>query len=225
MTREFVPTSLSPISRQSYVEDVVNSAIHGVGLLLALVALPLLIVDAALHGNGWHVVSFSIYGGSLVFMYAVSTIYHATREERRKRWLQVVDHASVFLLIAGTYTPFTIVTLNGGWGWSLFGVVWGLSTVGIGLKIWLGDRYDVLSTLLYIALGWLVVVAIGPLVRSLELGGLIWLLAGGVVYTAGTIFYLWERLPFNHAVWHVFVLGGSVCHFLAVLLFVRTLGS
>jgi len=224
MPRTLDPPALCPISRQSFVEEGVNSAIHGVGLLLALVALPLLVVEASLHRTAWHVVSFSVYGASLVIMYATSTIYHATRHERRKRWLQVVDHSSVYLLIAGTYTPFTIVTLRGGWGWSLFGVVWGLSAIGIGLKVLLGDRYEVLSTLVYIVLGWLVVIAAGPLVRSLELGGLIWLVAGGLAYTAGTIFYLWERLPFNHAVWHVFVLSGSVCLFFAVLLFVRTLG-
>jgi len=218
------PSTHSAISRQSFVEDRVNSTIHGAGLLLALVALPLLILDAISRGGAWHIVSFSVYGATLVAMYGASTFYHATRHEPRKRWLQVVDHSSVYLLIAGTYTPFTVVTLGGGWGWSLFGVVWGLSVVGIALKIWLGDRFEVLSTLVYIALGWLVVIAAGPLLRNLEWGGVLWLVAGGLSYTAGTIFYLWERLPFNHAVWHLFVLGGSVCHFLAVLLFVRTLG-
>jgi len=208
-----------PISRQFWVEDLVNSATHGVGLLLALGALPVLIVAASLYGNVWHIVSFSIYGATLVLMYGTSTIYHATRYVPRKRWLQVVDHSSVFLLIAGTYTPFTFVTLNGGWGWSLFGVVWGLSAVGIGLKTVLGDRFELISTLIYIALGWLCLVAIVPLVHNLPLGGLVWLFVGGVAYTAGTIFYLWERLPFNHAVWHLFVLTGSVCHFFAVLLF------
>ena len=215
---------ISPISRQSPLEDAVNSATHGVGLLLALAALPMLVVAAVLYGSAWHIVSFSIYGATLVLMYAVSTVYHATRHHRRKRVLQVLDHASIFLLIAGTYTPFTFVTLNGGWGWSLFGVVWGLSGVGIGLKIVFGDRYEIASTLVYIVLGWLCLVAIVPLVHQLALGGLIWLFTGGVAYTAGTIFYLWERLPFNHAVWHLFVLAGSVCHFFAVLLFVGTLG-
>ncbi len=215
---------ISPISRQSPLEDAINSLTHGVGLLLALAALPMLVVVAVLYGNAWHVVSFSIYGATLVLMYAISTVYHATRHTQRKQVLQVLDHASIFLLIAGTYTPFTFVTLNGGWGWSLFGVVWGLSGVGIGLKIVFGDRYEVASTLVYIALGWLCLVAIVPLLHNLAPGGLIWLVTGGVAYTAGTVFYLWERLPFNHAVWHLFVLAGSVCHFLAVLLFVGTLG-
>ena len=212
-------SSVCPISRQSLLEDLVNSATHGVGLLLALSALPVLIVAASLYGNAWHIVSFSIYGATLVVMYGVSTIYHATRDVPRKRWLQVLDHASIFLLIAGTYTPFTFVTLNGGWGWSLFGVVWGLSAVGIGFKAALGARFELISTLIYIALGWSCLVAIVPLVRNLPVGGLLWLFVGGVAYTAGTVFYLWERMPFNHAVWHLFVLPGSVCHFFAILFF------
>jgi hemolysin III len=224
MPRAITASDVCPVSRQSVLEDAVNSLIHGVGLLLALAALPLLVVFATVYGNAWHIVSFSIYGASLLLMYLASTIYHATRQVHRKRWLQVVDHASIFVLIAGTYTPFTIVTLNGPWGWSLFGVVWGLSVIGIGLKTVFGDRYEVLSTIVYVVLGWLCVIAIVPLVRNLAPGGLAWLVAGGVTYTVGTIFYLWERLPFSHAVWHLFVLGGSVCHFLAVLLFVRHLG-
>lgn len=212
-----------PISRQTVIEERVNSAIHGLGLLLALAALPLLVVAAVRYGSVWHVVSFSIYGATLVLMYAASTIYHATRHVPRKEWLQVVDHVSIFLLIAGTYTPFTFVTLRGGWGWSLFGVVWGLAAVGIALKVVFGDRFEVLSTLVYIAIGWLALVAIVPLVRALPVGGLVWLFLGGILYTAGTVFYLWERLPFSHAVWHGFVLAGSVCHFFAVLYFVLLL--
>ena len=224
MPRALSPFDVCPVSRQSVVEDLVNSLIHSVGLLLALAALPLLVALASTFGSIWQIVSFSIYGASLLLMYAVSTIYHATRQVRRKRWLQVVDHGSIFVLIAGTYTPFTFITLNGPWGWSLFGVVWGLSIVGIGLKTVFGDRFDVLSTIVYIALGWMCVVAAVPLVHNLPPGGLVWLVAGGVTYSLGTVFYLWERLPFNHAVWHVFVLSGSVCHFIAVLLLVRALG-
>jgi hemolysin III len=211
---------ICPVSGQSLLEDVVNSAIHGLGLLLALGALPLLVVAASLYGNAWHIVSFSIYAATLVLMYAISTLYHATRYVPRKRWLQIVDHSVIFLLIAGTYTPFTFVTLHGGWGWSLFGVVWGLGTLGIVFKAVFGDRFTLASTLVYVALGWLGMVAIVPLVQRLELGGLAWLVGGGLAYTVGAAFYLWERLPFNHAVWHVFVLAGSVCHFCAVLFFV-----
>lgn len=213
-------SQLCPISRQTLREDLVNSALHGIGLLFALAALTALVIGAVLHGTVWHVVSFSIYGASLVLMYGSSTLYHATRRVTRKQWLQVVDHASIYLLIAGTYTPFTFVTLRGGWGWSLFGIVWGLALAGIVLKVLLGDRFELLSTLVYIAIGWLVLVAIVPLVRSLPPGGIAWLVAGGLLYTVGTVFYLWERLPFSHAVWHGFVLAGSVCHFLAVWLFV-----
>jgi hemolysin III len=211
---------ICPVSGQSLPEEVVNSAIHGLGLLLALAALPLLVVAASLYGSAWHIVSFSIYAGTLVLMYAISTLYHATRHVPRKRWLQIVDHAAIFLLIAGTYTPFTFVTLHGGWGWSLFGVVWGLGTLGIVFKTVFGDRFTLASTLVYVALGWLGMVAIVPLVQRLEPGGLAWLVAGGLAYTVGAVFYLWERLPFNHAVWHVFVLAGSICHFCAVLFFV-----
>lgn len=208
---------LCPVSGQSVLEDRVNSATAGFGLLLAMGALPALVVTASLTGSAWHIVSFSIYGASLVLMYAAATVYHAARNVRRKRRLQVLDHGSIFLLIAGTYTPFTLITLNGGWGWSLFGVVWGLSAVGIGFKTVFGDRFELASTALYIALGWLCLVAVVPLVQGLSISELLWLFVGGVMYTAGTIFYLWERLPFNHAVWHGFVLAGSACHFIAVL--------
>lgn len=208
---------ISPVSGQTLLEDRVNSATAAIGLLLALGALPALVVAASLQGSAWHIVSFSVYGTTLVLMYGAATVYHAARNVDRKRWLQVVDHGSIFLLIAGTYTPFTFITLNGGWGWSLFGVVWGLSAVGIGLKTVLGDRFELASTAVYIALGWLCVVAVVPLVRGLSIAQLLWLLAGGVTYTVGTVFYLWERLPFNHAVWHGFVLAGSACHFMAVL--------
>ncbi|HKI99640.1 MAG TPA: hemolysin III family protein [bacterium] len=210
---------MCPVSGQSVAEDSLNSATAGVGLLLALGALPVLVVAASRYGTVWHVVSFSIYGASLVLLYGVATLYHATRQVRRKRLLQVLDHASIYVLIAGTYTPFTFITLKGGWGWSLFGVVWGLSAVGIGLKAVFGDRFELISTLVYIAMGWLCLVAVVPLVHNLAWGGLALLFFGGVSYTAGTAFYLWERMPFNHAVWHLFVLTGSVCHFFAVLFF------
>ena len=208
-----------PISRQTVREDTVNSSIHAVGLLLALLGLVMLVVEASRAGDVMLTTGVTIYGATLVLMYAASTIYHATRHVPRKTWLQVVDHGSIFLLIAGTYTPFTFVTLGGGWGWSLFGVVWGLAVVGIAFKAVFGDRFELASTLIYIAMGWVVVVAVRPLFHNLELGGIVWLFVGGVAYTAGTVFYLWERLPFNHAVWHLFVLTGSICHFCAVWYF------
>jgi hemolysin III len=212
--------SLCPISRQSRREELVNSLIHGLGLVFALAALVVLVVRASLQGDAWHVVSFSVYGASLVLLYGISTLYHATLRVSAKRVLQRIDHGSVFLLIAGTYTPVTLVTLHGGWGWSLFGVVWGLAGVGVVLKAMLGDRFEITSTLIYLAMGWLGLVAIGPLLAQLPPGGIFWLVVGGVAYSVGTLFYLWERLPFHHAVWHVFVLTGSVCHFILMLRFV-----
>lgn len=210
---------VSAVSGQTEREEFVNSVIHGAGLALYAVGVAVLAVSAGLRGSAWHVVSFSVYGACLVLVYAASTVYHAVRADPRKRVLRVLDHASIYLLIAGTYTPFTLVVLHGAWGWSLFGVVWGLAAVGIGLKVFYTGRFEVLSTVVYVALGWIGVVAIVPLVENLPLNGFLLLVAGGVVYTLGTVFYLLDRrVLFAHAVWHVFVLGGSACHFLAVLL-------
>jgi hemolysin III len=189
---------------------------HGVGLVGSLLAGTILIVLAALGGDAWRIVSVSVFATSLVALYTASTLYHAARRPRVRARLKVLDHAAIYLLIAGTYTPFMIGELRGGWGWSLFGVIWGLAVVGIGLKLVFTGRFRLISTAVYVAMGWLVLVGIVPVARSLDPMALAWLAAGGVAYTAGTPFYHSRRLPFAHAVWHLFVLAGSFCHIVAV---------
>lgn len=201
-------------------EELANSLTHGLGWALSLVALALLTAFAALRGDAWHVASCTVYGVTLVLLYTASTLYHSFRNERVKRALKVVDHASIFLLIAGTYTPFLLVTLRGPWGWSLFGLVWAIALAGVALKLFWTGRFRVLSTLMYLAMGWIVVVAFKPLIHNLPQGGLILLIAGGLLYTVGTVFYLWKRLPFGHAIWHGFVLAASVCHFFSVFFYI-----
>ena len=210
-------SKLCPVSGQSVLEEVINSLTHGVGLLLSLVGLTILVIVACLEGTVWHIVSFSIYGASLVLLYTASMLYHRAKNLVYKRTMQLIDHICIFLLIAGTYTPFALVTLKDGWGWSLFGVVWGLTLAGIILKLIFRNRYDLLSTLIYLAMGWMAVIALAPLRAHLAGSGLILLVIGGLVYSVGTVFYLWEKLPFNHALWHICVLSGSICHFFAVL--------
>lgn len=197
-------------------EELANRLTHGAGALLSIAGLVLMVVYSTLHGTVWHVVSTAIFGATLVLLYCVSTAYHSARSERWRTLLQKLDHAAIFLLIAGTYTPFVLGPLRGAWGWSLFGVIWGLAVVGVVLKFWLAGRFEVLSTAIYLVMGWLVIIAAKPLFAVLPYGGIWLLVAGGLCYSVGTIFYLWKRLPFNHAVWHVWVLAGSVCHWAAV---------
>ena len=197
-------------------EDVANVATHGFGVLASLAGGSLLIVLAALSGSAWSIVGVSIFTASLVTLYSASTLYHASRNETTRRRLKVFDHCAIYLLIAGTYTPFLITSLRGGWGWSLFGVIWGLAFAGVVFKLYFTGRFPRLSTAIYIAMGWLVVIAAGPLARALGPGTLGWLLAGGITYTAGTLFYHSKRVPYAHAIWHLFVLSGSICHGVAV---------
>jgi len=201
-------------------EEIANSVTHGAGLLLAVAALVILTVTATLRGDVWTVVSSVVFGTTLVLLYGASTLYHAVRGRRLKALLQVFDHAAIFLLIAGTYTPFSLVSLRGPWGWSLFGVVWGLAAVGIVSQMTALRRWKKASLALYILMGWVVIVAVKPLVAALSPGGLALLAAGGLAYMVGVVFYVWKRLPYHHAVWHGFVLAGSTLHFLAVLLYV-----
>lgn len=201
-------------------EEIAHAVTHGIGAALCVAGLVLLVVAAAQRGDAWHVTSTAIYGATLVLLYTASTLYHGLTGERAKRVLQKFDHAAIFLLIAGTYTPFTLVTLRGPWGWSLFGVIWGLALIGVVFKFFYAGQRDILSTVLYIAMGWLALVAFKPLVAALPAGGLSWLVAGGVCYTVGALFYLWHRLPYHHAVWHVWVLGGSVCHWITIYSYV-----
>ena len=202
------------------MDEFANALTHGLGLLLALVAVPILIALAAVRGTAWHVVGISIYGASLIALYAASTVYHAVRHSRAKHILQIIDHAAIYLLIAGTYTPFTLVNLRGPWGWTLLGLVWGIALFGVVWKLAHAGHHMVISTIIYIIMGWLVVIAVRPMFRAVPLGGLEWLLAGGLAYTVGVVFFGWSRLRFNHAMWHLFVLAGSACHYVAVMLYV-----
>jgi hemolysin III len=203
----------------SFAEELASSVTHGLGLALSVAGLAVLVVFAALRGTAWHMVSCAVYGGTLVILYAASTLYHCVpaRRMRAKRVLRIVDHAAIYLLIAGTYTPFALVTLRGGWGWTLFGIIWGLALTGVIFKVFLTGRFPILSTLVYLAMGWLVVIAWKPVTAALPASALAWLAAGGIAYTAGVLFFALERLRFGHAVWHVFVLAGSICHYFAVL--------
>lgn len=196
--------------------EAANVITHGLGVLAGLAGGSVLITRAALRGDAWSIVGSAVFVASLVLMYSASTLFHAVSGERARRRLQVIDHCAIYVLIAGTYTPFMLGPLRGGWGWSLFGVIWGLTLIGVIFKLSFTGRFRRISTGIYIGMGWLVLVAVVPLVRSLETVTLGWLFAGGFVYTAGTVFYHSDRHRFNHAVWHVFVLGGTACHGVAV---------
>lgn len=203
---------------QSRGEEIANSVTHGTGLLVSLAALPVLVLAAAAHGDPLQVVSGIIFGTTLVVLYFTSTLYHALPLGRAKRVLRVLDHSAIYLLIAGTYTPFMLGPLRGPWGWTLLVVIWALALLGIVAKWTLSFRFPALSTVFYVAMGWLVVIALRPLVAHVSSVGLAWLLGGGLCYTGGVVFYATDgRLRYGHALWHLFVLGGSVCHFAAVL--------
>ena len=204
----------------SAAEEKINIASHALGFVLSLVALVLLVVRASLYGNAWHIVSFSIFGASLVTLYAASMIYHSAKNPVIRNRLRIVDHATIYILIAGTYTPFTLVTLGGVTGWVIFGVSWGMALVGIILKIFFTGKHDLLSTLMYVFMGWIIVFAIEPLIHNLSSQGLFWLVTGGVAYTLGAVLYSIKKIKFNHAIFHVFVLIGSASHFISVYFYV-----
>jgi hemolysin III len=197
-------------------EEIANAVTHGLGLIAALTGLPLLIT-ASVRTSGRAVLGAAVFAAALVFLYAASTLYHALPASRAKRVFRAIDHAAIYALIAGTYTPFMLGALRGSVGWPLLLVVWSLAVVGIVLKCTIGFRYPVLSTAAYLVMGWLVVVAARPLAASLPAAGIAWLVAGGLSYSGGVVFFAWRRLPYSHAVWHGFVLAGSVCHYVAVL--------
>lgn len=203
----------------SRAEELANSLTHGAGLVGSLVALPILLLATTRgEGDGWHLAGSVIYGISLILLYGASTCYHALREGRAKEVLRVLDHSAIYLLIAGTYTPFMLGALRGPWGWSMLAIVWSLALVGIVGKWTIGFRFPWLSTALYLGMGWLIVVAMRPLATHVPRSGLLWLLAGGLCYTGGVVFYVRDqRMRFGHAWWHLCVLGGSVCHYVAVL--------
>lgn len=207
-------------SEYSLGEEIANSITHGIGMLLSIGGLAILVGFASLYGTVWHITACSIFGATLVLNYAASTLYHSIPAPAAKRVFKVIDHSAIYLLIAGTYTPFTLVNLRGPWGWSLFGIIWGIALLGIVLKATMNGRIAGISTAIYLAMGWVIVLAAKPLLGSVAPGGLVLLLLGGLAYSGGVIFYAWQRLPFNHAIWHLFVLVGSLCHFFAILFYV-----
>jgi hemolysin III len=204
-----------PDSRNS---ELANALTHALGVALALAGLAILVTIASLHGNPRRIVAYSIYGVTLVLLYGASTAYHGIHLPEAKRRLRTLDHAAIYLLIAGTYTPFTLISLRGVWGWSLFGIVWALAATGVVFKLFFTGRFPVLSTITYLAMGWMALIAVRQLFLHLPFQGIILLFSGGMCYTVGVIFFaLDDKWKFNHAIWHVFVLAGSACHFFAVL--------
>ena len=202
-------------------EEIANAITHGIGTLLSIAGLVLMIVFAGIYGNPWHIVSVSIFGATLVFLYLNSTLYHSITNKTAKHVFKVMDHASIYLLIAGTYTPFTLVVMNGALGWTIFGIVWGLAILGIVLKsIWV-DKFKTFSLVMYIVMGWMILLGIGEIFDKLPLQGIFWLALGGVLYTVGTVFFTLEKkIPFFHSIWHLFVIAGSICHFFSVIWYV-----
>jgi hemolysin III len=213
-------TSGALIPRYSFGDELASSVIHGVGIVLSIAGLAMLVAFAALHGNALTVVACAVFGSSLILLYTASTLYHSISVVAAKPVLRALDHIAIYVLIAGTYTPFTLIALPGVWGWSLFVVVWTLALAGSALELGLLKRYHKLAVLLYVGMGWIGMIAFKPLSDHLQTDGMLLLIGGGVAYTLGVPFYLWRRLPYHHALWHVFVLAGSVLHFLAVLLYV-----
>jgi len=208
------------IKSYSPAEEKINIITHAIGFIFSIAALVLLVTRASLHGNIWHVVSFSIFGSSLMILYAASSVYHSAKTPEIRNRFKILDHASIYVLIAGTYTPYTLVTLYGATGWVIFGISWAMALTGIVLKLFFTGRYDLLSTIMYISMGWVIVFAIKPLIHHLPLKGIFWLFAGGISYTMGAILYSIDKIKFNHAIFHVFVLFGSFCHFMSVFFYV-----
>jgi hemolysin III len=201
-------------------DEFANSVTHGIGLLLAIGGFCSLVVLTSYGGDLSHIIGCMVYGVSLVVLYGASTLYHFVRQPRLKKLLQTVDHVAIYFFIAGTYTPFTLVNLHGFWSWMLFGLVWGLGMMGIIAKITWGDRWGWLSVVAYLGLGWCCLIAAKPLLESVPMGAVLWLVAGGLAYSTGVIFFAFDYIRYFHAIWHVFVIAGSICHFCAVIFYV-----
>ena len=212
--------SKKPHKRQSRAEEIANATTHGIGLVLSVVGWIGITVLSGMAGDGWDLAASAVFGGSLVFLYGVSTLYHSARQPRTKWILRVLDHVAIFLLIAGTYTPFTVVLLRRGWGWTLLALVWGLAIAGLLFKLFSRHRFHPAATCLYLVMGWMGVLFADPVSAALPTGALLLIAAGGLAYTVGVIFYGWHSLRYSHAIWHVFVLVGSICHFIAVVVYV-----
>lgn len=204
----------------NWKEEIANAITHGIGFILSIPALVMLIIFSVDKGTPWHIVSFSIFGASMILLYLFSTLLHSFKPSKAKNLFAILDHSAIYILIAGTYTPFMLVSVRGALGWTLFGIVWGLAVVGIVFKCYFVQRFQVVSTLFYLVMGWLVIIAVKPLYFSLTGAGFSLLLAGGIMYSIGAVFYVWNKLPYNHAIWHLFVLAGSGCMYFCVLLYV-----
>lgn len=201
-------------------EEIANSITHGIGAGISIAGLTLLIIFANFTGNVWHIVSFSIYGTSLILLYLASTLYHSFQKPSVKRVFKILDHSAIFLLIAGTYTPFTLVSFRGNLGWIIFSVIWALAIIGISLKVFFIHRFKRAMLFIYILMGWLCMIVLPEMLSTIPSGGIKLLVAGGLSYTLGVVFYVWHKLPYNHAIWHLFVMGGSILHYLAIFYYV-----
>lgn len=206
----------SVLKRRTKGDEVLNSVSHGVGIGLAIAGTVLLIVKAALYGTAWHIVSFSIFGVGMILLYTSSTLFHGTYNPRLKHKLNKLDHSSIYILIAATYTPITLVSIRGPWGWTIFGLIWGLAIAGVVFKIWFYTaRLRLLSTILYMVMGWVIIIAIVPVIKYTPSTTLWFLLAGCLSYTFSPLFYMWRSKPYLHGVFHFFIMGGTICHFFA----------
>jgi hemolysin III len=203
--------------RYSLGEEIANSVTHGIGAALSIAAMSILIFIASQNRDAWRIVSFSIYGSTLFILYIASTLYHAFTHEKTKRFFRLMDHSSIFLLIAGTYTPPTLIAMRGSWGWTLFCLIWAIAIGGIIFELLYIGKYKFISVSIYVGMGWLAIIAIKPMVEALPDGMMRWIVLGGVFYTLGVVFYVWKKMPYNHAVWHLFVLAGSAMHFFGML--------
>ncbi|RDI43073.1 PAQR family membrane homeostasis protein TrhA [Falsibacillus pallidus] len=205
---------------EDWKEELANAITHGIGFLLSIPALVILIVIASHKQDGWYMGSFLVFGISMLLLYLFSTMLHSFKPSKAKRVFAILDHSAIYLLIAGTYTPFVLITLKGTLGWVLFGLIWLLAVCGIVFKCLFIDRFQLLSTIFYVLMGWLIIIAIQPLYHNLTPSGFMFLLTGGILYSVGAIFYIWQKIPFNHAIWHLFVLGGSALMYFCVLFYV-----
>ncbi|MDV3429006.1 MAG: hemolysin III family protein [Bacillota bacterium] len=201
-------------------ENLVNAITHGIGAALAVAALVILIVFSSIYGNAWYIVSFTIYGVSLVLLYTISTLYHSLTGYKAKKVFQIMDHSSIYILIAGTYTPILLTVLRSPKGWTIFGIIWGLTILGIAIQPFVINKHDIISTVIYIIMGWLIVTQLGSLITAMPRMSVIFLVLGGVLYTAGACLYLIKKIPYNHGIWHLFVLAGSIFHFFTILFLV-----
>ena len=217
--RNVLKTQTHSLKSQTLGEEIANSITHGIGAGLSIAALVILVVLASRRGDAWRIVSFSIYGASLILLYMSSTLYHSFVNPKIKNIFRILDHSAIYLLIAGTYTPVTLTLMRGAWGWTLFGLAWGMAIGGIIITALLLDKLKSLLVLSYVAMGLLVVIALKPMMQIVPRGMIIWLFIGGACYLLGIIFYLWKRLPYHHPIWHIFVLGGSISHFLGILFY------